>query len=236
MLSFRASGLLAICACAYLGLTVGAQAQDAPKSSCFVAPAKLPDADVQAFLANPQALLEQYSGGGMAMQMRVRALAGSSPATLAALISLAAPAAAESQAQVAALSGQVAGIGGGLGRAARACVVVDPLYAGTIQKSVLESGNQPLIDAFNGANAEAPTAALGGGGGAGAGAGGAAVGGPGAGGAVGGSGSLSTQAGGSNGVGQSNGSLVASASSARFFSASSGGSGGSSSSVSPTAP
>jgi len=226
MFSFRATGLLAICACAYLGLSVGVHAQNAPSGSCFVSPAKLPDADVQGFLGNPQSLLQQYAVGGMAMQMRVRALAGSNPATLAALISLAAPT-ADGQAQVAA-------IGGGLGRAARACVVADPVYAGTIQRSVLESNNQPLIDAFNGANAEAPTAALGGAGGAGAGAGGAAVGGPGAGGAVGGSGLPGAQAAGSNGVGQSNGSLVASASSARFFSASGGG--GSSSSVSPTAP
>lgn len=226
MFSFRATGLLAICTCAYLGLSAGVHAQDAPGGSCFVAPAKLPDADVQAFLSNPQSLLQQYAVGGMAMQMRVRALAGSNPATLAALISLAAPT-SDGQAQVAA-------IGGGLGRAARACVVADPVYAGTIQRSVLESNNQPLIDAFNGANAEAPTAALGGAGGAGAGAGGAAVGGPGAGGAVGGSGLPGAQAAGSNGVGQSNGSLVASASSARFFSASGGG--GSSSSVSPTAP
>lgn len=226
MFSFRATGLLAICTCAYLGFSAGVHAQDAPSGSCFVAPAKLPDADVQAFLSNPQSLLQQYAVGGMAMQMRVRALAGSNPATLAALISLASPT-SDGQAQVAA-------IGGGLGRAARACVVADPVYAGTIQRSVLESNNQPLIDAFNGANAEAPTAALGGAGGAGAGAGGAAVGGPGAGGAVGGSGLPGAQAAGSNGVGQSNGSLVASASSARFFSASGGG--GSSSSVSPTAP
>ncbi|KQM31039.1 hypothetical protein ASF03_18880 [Rhizobium sp. Leaf68] len=225
MFSFRATGLLAICTCAYLGFSAGVHAQDAPSGSCFVAPAKLPDADVQAFLSNPQSLLQQYAVGGMAMQMRVRALAGSNPATLAALISLASPT-SDGQAQVAA-------IGGGLGRAARACVVADPVYAGTIQRSVLESNNQPLIDAFNGANAEAPTAALGGAG-AGAGAGGAAVGGPGAGGAVGGSGLPGAQAAGSNGVGQSNGSLVASASSARFFSASGGG--GSSSSVSPTAP
>ncbi len=199
--------------------------------SCFVPPAKLPDQDVQAFLANPRELLRSYANGGLALSSRVRALAGSSSLTLPRLLSLmSAPAADEPQ--LTASPDQIAAIGAGLGRAARSCVGVDAEYAARIQQEIALLNNQALTTAFLSGNSDVATAALGGGAGAGGGAAaGAGIGGGGAGTAAG------TTAGGTTGGDSStvttSGSFPLTFGS-RYF-ASSGGGGSSTTSVSPAA-
>jgi hypothetical protein len=186
---------------AFSGFTSIVWAQTAPSSGvapntpgaasvvCFAEPAKLSDQDVQAFLANPQILLQSFSGGGLAMSSRVRALAGSSGTTLSPIIALASV--PEANPDLAAPSSdQISALGSGLGRAARSCVSVNPEYAVRIQQEVISSENEALITAFRAANAELPTAALGAAASTAAGAPGAtAIGGAGAGTAVGTSGS-----------------------------------------------
>lgn len=150
--------------------TPPAQAASGPAAGCFVAPAALSAAEVSAFLASPGQLLTEFPTAGLPMANKVRSLAGSSADALAALTGLVGSA----------NPSQVAAIGAGLARAARACAGVNPLYAAQIQEAV--AGTQ-FETAFLSASAETQTAALGAAG-AGAGAGGApagAIGGAGAG-------------------------------------------------------
>lgn len=129
-----------------------ASAQTAsPAAGCFVAPARMSDADVRAFLASPQALLVQFASGGLPLSNQVRALVGSSADTLAPILSLAASANAA----------QSAAIGAGLGRAARACAATNPEYAALIQETVAASDNTALETAFLAGGNETQTAALG---------------------------------------------------------------------------
>ena len=197
---------------------------------CFSEPAKLPDQDVQAFLSNPQTLLQAFNGGGLAMSSRVRALAGSSGTTLSPIIALASVSQGNAD-QVAPSNDQVSALGSGLGRAARSCVSVNPEYAVRIQQEVIASENDALIVAFRAANAELPTAALGA-------AASSAAGAPGAG-AIGGAGAgTATGTSGSGADGQSfttttSGSYNISSRSRYFASATSSGNNGS---VSPATP
>ncbi|SFB51023.1 hypothetical protein SAMN03159496_04499 [Rhizobium sp. NFR07] len=188
-----------------------AHAQTAPAAAtagaaagCFVSPAALPPGDVSAFVADPPGLLTNYPTGGLPMSGRVRGLAGTSADTLAPLVSL-----LES-----ANPSQVAAIGAGLARAARACAPINPEYAVQIQEAVAGAGNPVFEAAFLGASADTQTAALGAAGGA-----------PGAG-AIGGGG---TPGGGLNGTGGGNESVASGNSSfsagasARFFASSGAG-------------
>lgn len=157
-----------------------AHAQSAlPTAGCFVAPARMSDAEISAFLAAPESLLSQFSSGGLPLSNQARSLAGSSADALSPLIAIAAKANA----------GQAAAIGAGLARAARACATVNPEYASRIQDAIADSGNRALETAFLAANSETQTASLGGG----LSGGGSATGGAGA---IGGGG---TPGGGSNG-------------------------------------
>jgi hypothetical protein len=150
-----------------------------PTAGCFVAPARMSDAEISAFLAAPDSLLTQFSSGGLPLSNQARSLVGSSADALSPLIAVAAKA----------NPGQAAAIGAGLARAARACATVNPEYASRIQDAIADSGNKALETAFLAANSETQTAALGGA----LGGGGSATGGAGA---IGGGG---TPGGGSNG-------------------------------------
>jgi len=154
-----------------------------PAAGCFVAPAALSAAEISAFLASPDQLLSEFPTAGLPMANRVRNLAGSSADALVALTGLVGRANPP----------QVAAIGAGLARAARACVGVSPLYANQIQEAVAGS---PFEAAFLAASSDTQTAALGAGT---AGAGGApagAIGGAGA-----GQGAVSSQGGTTGGDG-----------------------------------
>ncbi len=129
-----------------------AQTTTPPAAGCFVAPARMSDADIGAFVAAPDALLAQYSSGGLPLSNQARSLAGSSADTLAPLIALAGKANAN----------QAAAIGAGLARAARACSAVNPDYAAAIQDAVAGSDIQALETAFLAGGNETQTAALGG--------------------------------------------------------------------------
>ena len=143
-----------------------APAAFAAASACFVAPAKLSDDKVAAFMASPSVILTTYAAGGLPMANEVRALAGSSADTLDALIALV------SQAS----SPQKAAIGAGLARAAKACAGVSPDYAALIQEKIAGVNSPELVTAFLSASNDVQTAALSGGatGGAAGGAGGGA--------------------------------------------------------------
>lgn len=148
----------------------GASAQtSAPAAGCFVEPAKLPNADIQAFLDAPDALLTQFPSGGLTLSSQVRSLAGSSADALAPLLALAKQASPS----------QAAAIGAGLARVARSCVAADPEYVAQIQAAIADVEVAGLETAFTSGLNETQTAALGGGaaGGAAAAGGASAIGG-----------------------------------------------------------
>jgi len=134
----------------------------------FVAPARLSDEEIAAFLKSPDSLLEQFVTGGLPMSTRVRSLAGSSPDTLDPILALVPKANIQ----------QIAAIGAGLARAARALTTINPEYAALIQEKIVKLNDDGLSVAFVTATGEVQTAALGaGGGGAGAGGGASGIGG-----------------------------------------------------------
>jgi hypothetical protein len=203
---FKAAIALLSGSVAFGSAPVIAHAQTAPAAAaagCFVSPAALSPGDVSAFVAEPASLLTNYPTGGLPMSGRVRGLAGTSADTLAPLISLLENA----------NPSQIAAIGAGLARAARACAPINPEYAAQIQEAVAGAGNPVFEAAFLGASSDTQTAALGAAGGGGA---------PGAG-AIGGGG---TPGGGINGTGDGSESVASGDSSfsagasARYFSAS----------------
>lgn len=118
---------------------------------CFLAPAKLTDAEINDFIASPLSLLSDNPTGGLPASTKVRALSGSSSDALDLIISLVAEANAE----------QKAAIGSGLARAARACASVNPEYAALIQEKVAGVTEPEVITAFLAASNEVQTAALG---------------------------------------------------------------------------
>lgn len=141
--------------------TEATQTPKAVAAACFVSPVKLSDEKIKAFLADPKALMARNPDGGIALATEVRSLAGSSSATVPALVELARTAAPAQQ----------AGIGAGLARAALTCARTDPDYAAMIQQLVAGSALGPMITAFASVSDEVQTAALasgstGGGGGA----------------------------------------------------------------------
>lgn len=193
----------------------GASAQETMTPvACFQSPAKLSEGDIAAFLATPASLLTENPNGGLPLSSRVRALAGSSSATIDAILALVSGANAD----------QKAAIGSGLARAARACAASNPEYAALIQEKVAGANSPELVTAFLAASNEVQTAALGGlTGGATGGGGAAGIGG-------GGSAGLGTAGlGGDTVYTQGTGGFSASGS-GQYFGSSNGGNG----SVSPT--
>lgn len=138
-----------------------AEAQTGPSAGCFVSPARLPVSEIETFIQAPEQLLVNFLQGGIQLASQVRALAGSSSDTLEPILRLTSQASTE----------QLAGMGAGLARAARACAASEPEYALQIQERVIELNNAAMTTAFLGASNDVETAALGG---AGAGATGAA--------------------------------------------------------------
>ncbi|WP_168990571.1 hypothetical protein [Aureimonas flava] len=130
---------------------------------------------VDAWMAQPHALLDDNPAGGRAMSQFVRSLAGTDNRTVATLVGLAL--------QPDVRDAQVGATAEGLASAMRDAEVGAPGYAAYIQWAVAQSGSRELIEAFERASGaeEDRTAAIGAGGGGGGGAGGGA----------GGSGSLS---------------------------------------------
>lgn len=148
-------------------LTTGASAQEGvPIVACFQPPAKLNEGDISAFLVSPTSLLTENPNGGLPLSSRVRALAGSSSATIDAILALVDEANVD----------QKAAIGSGLARAARACAATNPEYAALIQEKVAGASSAELVTAFLAASNEVQTAALGGLTGGATGGGGAAAG------------------------------------------------------------
>ncbi|WP_140981691.1 hypothetical protein [Bradyrhizobium guangdongense] len=124
-------------------------------AACYSETQALPQADVDAFVANPAQLLQQNSDGGPTMISRVRDLAASNPSTLQAILGLISTA----------NSNQRVAIGTGLGQAAQVCVRTDGTYASEIQRSVGQTGAPDVIAAIASVLGDAPIGALGGGGG-----------------------------------------------------------------------
>jgi hypothetical protein len=150
---------------AVFGLSEASAQTSVPAAGCFVEPAKLPNADIQSFLAAPNGLLKQFPSGGLTLSSQVRALAGSSADALGPLMTLAKEASPS----------QAAAIGAGLARVARSCVSVDPEYVAQIQADVAGLELTGLETAFTAGLNETQTAAVGGAGGGGAAAGGASA-------------------------------------------------------------
>ncbi|MCM2477818.1 hypothetical protein HGO38_30695 [Rhizobium sp. CG5] len=146
LLKVGASVVLALLASSISTSNAFAQA-----AGCFQSPAKLNEAEINAFIASPASLLSENPTGGLPMSSRVRALSGSSADTLDLIISLVAQASPE----------QKAAIGSGLARAARACAAVNPEYAALIQEKVAGVTDPAVITAFLAASNEVQTAALG---------------------------------------------------------------------------
>lgn len=144
-------------------LSVGFSASDAFAASagCFLAPARLSDEKIDAFISAPDQLLSSNPMGGVTLSMAVRDLAGSSSDVLPKLI----------QIMPSASTPQKASIGAGLARVAKACQKTTPEYVQQIQALVASSNVPELMTAFVAALEEIQTAALGAGGAAAAAAG-----------------------------------------------------------------
>lgn len=176
-----------------------AQAPVTPSAGCLVAPARLSDDDINAFLVAPDKI---FSGntGVLNISNSVRGLLGSSASTLEPIGALVSNATPE----------QLSAIGSGMGRAARACTPVDNEYATRIQAKVVELNNPSLTTAFLAAVGDVQTASLGAPGGASAAAAGIGNGGT----AGSGSGGLA----GGNGLAQNELSGASTSGSSRYFS------------------
>jgi hypothetical protein len=152
--------------------------------------ARLPDAAIAEFKANPLALLKTFVSAGLPLTTRTRNLLLTDPRLVDSLIDVGRKGD----------DAQRAAIGTGLAQASLILAQGDPQTAATIQQQVAASSSLPLITAFVDASNGVRTAAIGGGGGGGGlGAGGAGGGGGGPTGGV--------SAGGGDG-GANNGALV----------------------------
>jgi hypothetical protein len=87
---------------------------------------------------DPQALLSDFSAGGLALSSRVRALATADPSVAATLIGLARTA----------NDAQKAALGAGLAEAVKALTKTDPKAADAIRQLVAQSGIDALVTAF----------------------------------------------------------------------------------------
>jgi len=120
-----------------------------PTGSCLIAPAAASPKDVADFMKDPGALLKDLPFGGPEMTRKVRALAGTDPATVAALMDD-----AKSGSDLAKKA-----IAGGLGGAALACVKTRSDISLYIQRMAAGLDDKPFIDAFLFATSNVGTAA-----------------------------------------------------------------------------
>jgi hypothetical protein len=137
---------------------------DAPRTPSF---AKLSDAAIAQFKANPQGLLTTYASAGLPLSTEVRSLVLTDPSLVEALITVA----------KGANDAQKSAIGAGLAEAASIIVATDPKRAAQIQVAVAQSGLEQLITAYIAVSSPTVTAATGGGGGDAGGGGGGPTGG-----------------------------------------------------------
>lgn len=105
---------------------------------CLIAPAKLSDAEMQAFKRRPAELLDRYPAGGPAMSGEIVRRAGSDVAAVAGIVALA---------QTASTAQRVA-IGVGLAKTARICSRTHPQLEQRIRQAVAEAGISELAAAF----------------------------------------------------------------------------------------
>jgi hypothetical protein len=108
--------------------------------------------NVQAFLANPQAVLQQNPSGGPTLVSQVRDLAVANPATLTSIIGLLAGASKD----------QKNAIASGLAQAAKIVVKNNPPYATQIQQAIADTKDQDVVLAYAGAAGDVPIGAAGG--------------------------------------------------------------------------
>lgn len=148
---YRVSIRLILVSLALGASSAAAYAQAAPVA-CFLAPAKMSDSDIAAFIANPNGLLAEFPSAGLPMSSKVRALTGSSTAALDPMVALAKQANAP----------QKSAIGAGLARAAKSCQVTTPDYALLIQQKVAAANDKDLTTAFAAGMNDVQTASLGG--------------------------------------------------------------------------
>jgi hypothetical protein len=116
--------------------------------------AQLTPQQVSQFLANPSAILADHPNGGARLVSRIRDLALSDPATLAAIIALLANA----------NDAQQSAIGSGLGQAAQALASTNPTLANQIQTALAGSGSKLAIASYSATTGNVQIGAAGGGG------------------------------------------------------------------------
>jgi hypothetical protein len=139
------------------GLQCSSAFAQAVTSGCFVAPARMSDSDIAAFLTKPDSLVANFPIAGLAMATQVRGLAGSSTSTLDPIFNVIPQSSKD----------QKAAIGAGLARAARSCQAATPDYAQLIQQKVASLNDSDVTAAFTAALDDVQTASLGGAAGAG---------------------------------------------------------------------
>lgn len=121
-------------------VALAAMAVFAPSVAAQVAgpPHALAAATIDRYERDPQALLSDFSSGGLALSSRVRAFAVSDPKAATILLALARTA----------NDAQKAAIGAGLAGAVKALALRDPQAAEAIRLQVAQSGIDALITAF----------------------------------------------------------------------------------------
>ena len=128
-----------------------AMAALAPFAAAQVAnpPHALAKTTIDRYDRDPQALLSDFSAGGLALASRVRAFVTSDPNAAATLLALARTA----------NDAQKAAIGAGLAEAAKALALSDPQAAEAIRQLVAQSGIDALVTAFIAASSPTVTQA-----------------------------------------------------------------------------
>lgn len=149
-IKYRVSIGLALAALTFGASNVSAFAQATPVA-CFLAPAKMADNDIAAFLANPNSLLSDFPTAGLPMSSKVRSITGSSAAALDPMIALVKQANAP----------QKSAIGSGLARAVKSCQITSPDYALILQQKVALANDKDLTTAFLAGMDDVQTASLG---------------------------------------------------------------------------
>jgi hypothetical protein len=125
-----ATALAALAAMVALASSAAAQTAGPPHA--------LAKATIDRYERDPQALLSDFSSGGLALSSRVRAFVISEPKAAATLLALAG----------AANDAQKAAIGAGLAGAAKALALTDRQAAEAIRQQVAQSGIDVLVTAF----------------------------------------------------------------------------------------
>lgn len=146
-------------------IIASAAAFGAAEAAC-ITPAPTSPAAIEAFKANPQALLSRFPDGGGALVTEIRNLVTSDGSVVSAIASL----------SKGGTPSQAGSIGTGLAQAAAICLPREPSTAQTIQSTALATDSSALILAFQAAAGDVRTTAVGGAGGGGGSLGGSGIG------------------------------------------------------------